>query len=473
MQTPNTLLVLLVVACLEGIAVGEPATDPRGVTSFGQPRRETARLPQQSEEIIPLPPPSVVVPAKAEQHRANSLDSLEALALVNNPAIRRARQQAAAAWARTGYVDKLPDPVLSTMFFAPPMPLIPDRMIGEIQVMQMIPWLDRLRAEGRQAHLEALAAENDFQGEKLRVLADLRATWARIFVIHKQIETTLADTAQIESLVRTANARVRTGGAPAGDVLLATLELSSLHEQLITLRRQLVSASAELNVLVGRPATTAVSPVHELHAELPDWDTDILLHVAMNVQPDLAAARLRTAAARYGIDIARLKQRPDFTFSGGWVPMDAPGSTMPGAGADVATIGVSTNLPVRRVKYEAMHAEAARQHAAARSSEDEIRLRLEAVIVDVWAQATAAKQIVDLYDRTILPQARQTYAADLQALENGTVDFDRVVRDYLAVLTMELGRHRAAGDLAIALARVQQAVGADAAAIPRVLSTAR
>jgi outer membrane protein TolC len=344
-------------------------------------------------------------------------------------------------------------------------------MIGEIQVMQMIPWIDRLRAEGRQAHLEALAAENDFQAEKLRVLGDVRATWARLFVIQKQIETTLADTAQIESLVRTANARVSTGAAPVGDVLLATLELSSLHEQLITLRRELVSASAALNVLVGRQATCSVAPVHVLHSELPDWDTDLLLHVAMNTQPELAAARLRSVAARYGIDVARLRRRPDFTFSGGWVPMDAPGSTMPGAGADVATIGVSTNLPFRRVKYEAMHTEAARQHAAARSSEDEIRLRLESAIVDVWAQATAARQIVDLYDHTILPQARQTYAADLQALENGTVDFDRVVRDYRALLTMELGRHRAAGELAIAVARVQQAVGADADAIPRVTRT--
>ncbi len=473
-STPNTTLLVLVVTCLQGIAAGEPVAVPRDVTSFGQPLRETARIPQgQLEEIIPLPPPSAVVPVEVEPRRAESLESLEAIAVVNNPSLRRARQEAAAAWARTGYVDKLPDPVLSTMFYAPPMPLIPDRMIGEIQVMQMIPWLDRLRAEGRQAHLEALAAENDFQGEKLRILADLRATWARMFVIHKQIETTLVETTQIESLVRAANARVSTGAAPAGDVLLATLELSTLHEQLITLRRELVSASAELNVLVGRQATTTVSPVRELHAELPDWNPDLLLHVAMNAQPELAAARLRTAAARYGIDIARLKRRPDFTFSGGWVPMDAPGSTMPGAGADVATIGVSTNLPVRRVKYEAMHTEASRQHAAARSTEDEILLRLEAVIVDAWAQAIAARQIVDLYDHTILPQARQTYAADLKALENGTVDFDRVVRDYRAVLTMELGRHRAAGDLAIALARVQQAVGADAAAIPRVPSNAK
>ncbi len=470
--SPQTFVAfVLTLACLQVLAAAAPTDAPGDVTSFGQPVRETARIPAEHQEVIALPPPSAVVTADGVSLQPESIEGLEALAFANNPSLRRARQEAAAAWAKTGYVDKLPDPVLATTFYAPPMPLIPDRMIGEIQVMQMIPWLDRLRAEGRQAHLEALAAENDFQSEKLRVIGDIRATWARLFVLQKQIDTTLAESAQIESLVRTANARVSAGAAPAGDVLLATLELSNLQEQLITLRREVVAASAELNVLVGRQATCPVAPVHTLDAELPDWDTSLLLHVAMNSQPDLAAARLRTAAARYGIDIARLKRRPDFTFSGGWVPMDAPGSVMPGDGADVATIGVSTNLPVRRVKYEAMHAEAARQHAAARSSEDEIRLRLEAVVVDVWSQATAARQIVDLYDRTILPQARQTYAADLEALQNGTVDFDRVVRDYRALLTMELGRHRAAGDLAVALARVQQAVGADA--MPRVVRTSK
>ena len=76
--------------------------------------------------------------------------------------------------------------------------------------------------------MEALVAETQYQAERLRVVGDIRATWFKLYVLGKQIETTEADKAQLESLITTANARVRTGDAQPGDVLMATLELSSL-----------------------------------------------------------------------------------------------------------------------------------------------------------------------------------------------------------------------------------------------------
>jgi outer membrane protein TolC len=83
----------------------------------------------------------------------------------------------------------------------------------------MIPWLDRLNAEAQRAHIEALVAETQYQAERLRVVGDIRATWFKLYVRGKQIETTEADKAQLESLIKTANARVRTGDAQPGDVL--------------------------------------------------------------------------------------------------------------------------------------------------------------------------------------------------------------------------------------------------------------
>jgi hypothetical protein len=121
----------------------------------------------------------------------------------------------------------------------------PDRQLAELQVMQMIPWLGRLQAEERRARLEALVAQTQYQAERLRVLGDIRTTWYKLYVLRKQIETTEADKAQLESLVTTANARVRTGDAQPGDVLMATLELSSLQEQLISYRQQIAASAAE------------------------------------------------------------------------------------------------------------------------------------------------------------------------------------------------------------------------------------
>jgi outer membrane protein TolC len=196
---------------------------------------------------------------------------------------------------------------------------------------------------------------------------------------------------------------------------------------------------------------------------LPDWNPDFLLDVAMQAQPELHAARLRTAATRWGVEVARLERRPNITFSGGLMVMDAPGATEPHAGEDSWMIGASTNLPIWHRKYDAMVTEASRQHFAAHASEDEIAVRLDAALSDLWEQALAAQKTIELYETSILPQARQAFEADQQALVNNSVTFERVIQGYRTLLNLQLGHQRALGQLATILARIRQTVGADLA----------
>jgi outer membrane protein TolC len=111
-----------------------------------------------------------------------------------------------------------------------------------------------------------------------------------------------------------------------------------------------------------------------------------------------------------------------------------------------------------------MSSEASREHFAAHASEDEVALRLDALLRDLWEQAIASHKTVELYEKTIIPQARQTFEADQASLINNAVTFDRVIRDYRTLLSLELGYHRALGQLATAVARIRQAVGEDLAA---------
>lgn len=409
-----------------------------------------------SEELLVVP----------TGQQIETLAELEAWALNRNPSLRRMQLEASAEWARVGFVAKLPDPSIGTTVFTPPMHFEPDRQLASVEFMQMVPWLGRLKAEEQRAQMEAFVSENLYQAERLRVVGDVRAAWYKLYILNKQIEVTEADKVQLESLIQTANARVRTGDAQPGDVLLATLEFSSLQEQLLSSRQQIAATSAELNRLIGRDVAAQIAPPQRIEAELPKWNHDQLRQVALRSQPELNAARLRTAATRWGIEIARLKRRPDLTLGVGCMIMDAPDATMPGAGTDSWTLGVSTTIPIGRSKYDAISSEASRRHGAAHASEDEVELRLEALLHDLWEQALASQQTVELYQTTILPQARQTFEADQQSLINNTVTFDRVIRDYRTLLNLELGYHRAIGQLATTLARIRQTIGMDLPASP-------
>lgn len=440
------------------------------------PERDTIQLAAYRQtEALPQPSPSAPIqgaepiPSLAPNEAVETLEQLEGIAIATNPRLRRMQQEAAAEWAQTGYIAKLPDPTISSMFYVPPMNFEPDRQVSEVQVMQMIPWLGRLSAEAKQAHLEALAAQTEYDAERIRVVGEIRSAWFKLYVLQKQVETTEAEKAQLESLLRTATARVATGDAQPGDVLMASLELSNLQEQLLSYRQQIAATAAEVNRLVGRDARIAISPPRSIMREVPRWDHELLKSVAFSSQPELNAARLRIAATRWGIEVARLKRRPDITVSGGWVAMDAPGAMMPGAGRDSYTLGVSTTLPIWHKKYDAMVAEASSEHFAAHATEDEIMQRLDASLVDLWEQVRASQQTVELYETTILPQARQTFEADQQSLANGTVTFDRVIRDYRTLLNLQLGYHRALGQLAMTLAKIRQTVGVDLIADPEPL----
>ncbi len=427
------------------------------LTALEQPEPPSATTPEELGD----PAESIAPQAVA------TLADLEACAISGNPTLRRMREVAAAEWAQVRYVDKLPDPTVSSMAYAPPMNYEPDRLLAELQVMQMIPWIGRLRAESQRASLEALAAVNDYQAERLRVIGDLRAAWYRLYVLNKQIETTEAEKTQLDTLIASANARVRTGAAAPGDVLMATLELSSLQEQLISYRQELVTTAAEINKLAGRPGHCPVTPPESISAELPAWDYELLRGMALAEQPELNAARMRVAATRWGIEVARLQRRPDLTFGAGWMIMDAPGAMADDAGRDSASIGVTASVPLWREKYDGMYAEATRTHRAAHASEDEVILELESIIRSLWEQARASHQTVQLYEHSIIPQARQTFEADQASLANNAVTFDRVIRDYRSLLSMQLGYHRALGQLATALARLQQAVGAELTVQPQ------
>jgi outer membrane protein TolC len=424
------------------------------------------------ETTAPSEETAVIVPEHLSLHQAAdsasgqaALAELELLATQHNPALRRIKQEAQAAWEKARYADKLPDPSIGANFFIPPMNFEPERQVGDVQLMQMIPWLGRLKAQARRACLEALVAENVYQSERLQVLADVRASWYRLYVANRHLQTLQTEKVQLESLIETTSNRVSTGAAQPGDVLLATLELSALQEQFIGLRRQAVAATVELNRLLGRDPETPIPPPGSISAALPARDLAQLRKMAHTFQPELNAARLRTAATRWGIEVARLKRRPDLTLGVGWVVMDAPGAMTPHAGRDSLTLGVSATLPIGRTKYDAITSEAMREHLAAHASEDEVATKVNAALHDLWDQALARQQILELQKTSSLPQARQTFEADLNSLATGAVTFERVIQDLRALLKLEMGYHEALGGLAMTIARIRQVTGEDLAAV--------
>ncbi len=405
--------------------------------------------------------PTLIAPATASS--VSDLPSLEALAQSTNPKLVRLQQEVQAAWSRTQYVDKLPDPTIGANVFGQPIETAAGSQRATLTLMQMIPWLDRLHAQQQQACFEALALQQMFEAERLRVIGDLRAAYYRLYSLARQIETIEANQELLESLIDIVNARVATGRATPGDVLLGTLELSRLEEQLVTLRQQVRSTEAEVNRLVNRSMDAPIAVPQRLVVEAPAWSHALLVDTAFEHQPVIAAAHLQAAATRWGIEVADLRRRPDFQVGAAWffIEGNRPPNPIVDVGRDAWSVGATMSIPLGHQKYDAIRAEAQSKHAASHANVEDVQREFDARLLDLLEQARAASETATLYRDTIIPQSEQTLRADQASLADGAVEFDRVIQDFRNLLTLEFGYHRSIGQLATSIARVQQATGVD------------
>jgi outer membrane protein TolC len=334
---------------------------------------------------------------------------------------------------------------------------------------QRIPWLKRLSAQEQQACFQAWALDNAWHAERLKTVAEVKVAYSRLYVVDQQIRINRGNQELIQLLIDVANDKVVAQSATEGDVLLGTLELSRLTEEMYALEERRLSLQAGLNRLLNRPAETPIGVATELSVADPSWTLDTLRQTAWAGQPEIAAAQLRATASEWGLRVAELERRPEVTLGVDWIIMDKarpPGEPAFG-GIDSWQIGAMVSVPIWREKYDAMRDEAARMRIAAQFSVEDVQRQYEALLAELREQARAAAKTARLYNDTMLPQARRTFEADQRAYVGpGTVEFDRVIEDFRTVLTLEEGYHRAVGEWAVALARIEQAAARDLAALP-------
>jgi outer membrane protein, heavy metal efflux system len=129
-----------------------------------------------------------------------------------------------------------------------------------------------------------------------------------------------------------------------------------------------------------------------------------LRELAMETQPEIVAAKLRTQATAWGVRAAALQRVPDVTVSYERMfmePLETGMFPMPGRRKDPWLVGASINLPIWHSKYAGIETEATRRHFAAHASVEEAVWEFDARLLDLWEQARAARATIELFEETL------------------------------------------------------------------------
>ena len=383
------------------------------------------------------------------------------LALDRNPDIRAAKQRVARLAERVPQARSLDDP----MFQVAPFGEMAETAAGQVGLMtgvsQKLPTPGKLQARGRIAAQEAAAAAQQLQSVALSVIADVRAAWWSHYFTTRAIEVTEANRDLVAQFRDNAEARLRAGTAVQQDVLRASVELSNLDKELLTLRQRRTTAIAMINQLIDRPVTAQLPDPQVVELAQIDLQLDQLLEAASRKNPDIQKVHEQIEADRQRVKLAQLNRWPDLTLSANYSAVEDDGLSGAANGDDQWWFGFGVNLPIWTKKLDAAEREARRgvleSLASLNSAHNRVAFRVQDALVRVQTQ----QRLVILFRDVIVPQARQAVDASLSGYRAGKLEFLTLIDNWRKLLNFQLMYHQSLAQLEKDFAELQRAVGQD------------
>jgi len=458
--------------CLTGAAVVVIGCGPRPFDEdpFAIWPRGDSRLSQAGQRLSSLTGP---VATNAAANRSDIQIPTDAgaqdyvrLALERNPAIRAARQKVARLAERVPQATSLDDP----MFQVAPIGEMAETAAGQVGLMtgvsQRLPTPGKLDARGRIAAQDAAVAVQEFHDTRLGVMADTRRAFWSYYFTTRAIEVTQANRKLLDQFHQTAEAKYKANTASQQDVLRASVELSNIDNELISLDQQQTTTVAMLNSLLDRSVTAALPSPRTVDLNTLSLELDHLLTEAAVSSPLIQKVRERIQGFRERLELAKLNRWPDLTLSANYAAVDDEGLSGVSNGDDQWWFGFGINLPVWTQRLDAAEREASRGIFEGVAQLTDMHNRVAFQVQDAFVRVDTDQRLTILFRDVIVPQARQTVDASLSGYQAGGVDFLTLVDNWRKLLDFELMYHQNLARLEQDFATLQKVVGRDLKRLP-------
>jgi outer membrane protein TolC len=335
---------------------------------------------------------------------------------------------------------------------------------------QGVPNPGKLVAREEQAAGRASAMRANFEATRIGLreslmiaFADLQALDARVAIMNELAST-------LRSIEEVIEARVTANLAPQSALLRVQVEAEKLESDAATLEKRRPALAASLSAIVGMQiARDAKAP------ELEKTDPPALPAQAKLVALAIDHPSVQEEFARVLIADAKVNEAgwmwvPDVFFGVEYQMIgkpDIPEAMRPNEqGEDAIAVSVGISIPWQFHVNAARGDVARAERQAARFMVDQRRLDIQARLEHEIFAYTDASRLIELFDETVLPKARQT----LELIRNDFTADRATLTDVLdaqrTLLAAELSQVNARIELLKARARLESLVATDLETIP-------
>jgi len=394
-----------------------------------------------------------------------TLEEFVAQVLRQNPTLEAAQARAAALGYRVDPASTLDDP-----FFAAG----PDDVVingsGHMlryQLNQTLPFPGKLEARGGLARARASAAEYDAETTRRQLVVFATQAYYSAYFNQRAIELNTETRNLLLPQVETSRARYMTSGSSHHEWLLGKAQLGILNTDRLRLKRDGVTLNAVLNEL--RTLEPKV-PLGTLRVQFSDVEAPEP-PASIEQQPEVLALGQLAAASDEEAKLARLAYFPDFMVQGMYSDRDGMNER------STWGIMVGINLPIFSYRKQANLVRAAeRDRVVALAERSAIQNRLRAELKEAEQEFQTAKDIVRLYETSVIPETKLALASVRESYTAGTAPLTGVLNLAMIRLTQELELLGARIDVELALLRRRELLSSPpikrfAPEVPTIFST--
>ena len=177
-----------------------------------------------------------------------------------------------------------------------------------------------------------------------------------------------------------------------------------------------------------------------------------MLAAARANAPALAIEQKQVQRSELAANLARKDYYPDYTVSGGYFNQ----GSMP------AMWQFRVDFKIPAWFWNKQRAAVNEQYFAAseaRHNYESTGVDLDARIREDYTLAATSRKLIDLYEKSVIPEARLALESSMASYETGALDFLALYSNFMNVVDYELRDHEEIMQFHIALARLREMTG--------------
>jgi cobalt-zinc-cadmium efflux system outer membrane protein len=288
-------------------------------------------------------------------------------------------------------------------------------MVG---VSQTVPFPGKKSLDRKAADLAIEQSRRAYQTTEIEVIRDVKVAFCRVLSFHRRVEIVEELTALSQSLVTTADKRVKAGEAPAQELLRAEIEWQRASTEAERFRGELAEARQELAAILGRPDLKHAPLSGELSGQSADMPSSHAHRDALHLHPQMKQAHLAVEEAEATLDRARKEPLPDITLE---VAFGSRDSELEGS-ENLAELSVSLPIPlIDRGQGSRRTSRGNLEAARARLAETEQELFRQHG--SALTRLETASKRVDSYRDGILPKTDKALSLMQRGFQEGKFNF--------------------------------------------------